>query len=103
MEDLISLTDYKNAEGISSTSDDTRIKILITSVSQLVKTYCANSINDYYSNNKVEEFNIDWDTSSVQLTECPVNTIVSVQERSAYMIVFFVPILQEEKLTGRKE
>jgi len=88
MEDLISLTDYKNAEGISSTSDDTRIKILITSVSQLVKTYCANSINDYYSNNKVEEFSIDWDTSSVQLTECPVNTIVSVQERSAYSAAY---------------
>lgn len=88
MEDLISLTDYKNSQSISSTSDDTRLKILITSVSQLVKTYCANSINDYYFNNKVEEFNIDWATPSIQLTECPVNTIVSVQERTSYSAAY---------------
>ena len=36
----------------------------------------------YY--NKTETFNIDWSTYIVQLTESPVNTIVSVQERQSY-------------------
>jgi len=39
---------------------------------------------DFYSSNKTETFNIDWATHIVQLTESPVNTIVSVQERSTY-------------------
>ena len=50
----------------------------------LVKTYCGNSIIDFYSSNKTETFNIDWGTYIVQLTESPVNAIVSVQERNAY-------------------
>jgi hypothetical protein len=52
-------------------------------VSQLVKTYCGNSLVDYYSTNKVEEFNIDWHTHIVQLTESPVNTVVSVEKRDS--------------------
>ena len=50
-------------------------------MSQLVKTYCGNSFVDYYSTNKVDTINVDWATHIVQLTESPVNTIVSVQER----------------------
>ena len=38
---------------------------------------------DHYSTNKVEEFNIDWHTHIVQLTESPVNTIVSVEKRDS--------------------
>ena len=53
-------------------------------MSQLVKTYCGNSIIDFFSSNKTETFNIDWGTHIVQLTESPVNAIVSVQERNAY-------------------
>ena len=64
--------------------EDGRIDALIDSVSPLVKTYCGNSIVDYYSSNKTETFNVNWDTYVVQLTESPVNTIVSVQEREGY-------------------
>ena len=84
MANLITLEEYKEAEGIQSPKEDLRIEALIPSVSQLIKTYCGNSIVDYYSTNKTEVININWDTHIVQLTESPVNTIVSVEERDSY-------------------
>ena len=42
------------------------------------------SFVDFFSSNKTETFNIDWGTHIVQLTESPVNNIVSVQERQSY-------------------
>ena len=84
MANLITLQEYKTAEGISAPKDDARLNVLIPSVSELVKTYCGNSFVDFYSSNKTEEFNIDWGTHVVQLTESPVNAIVSVQERDSY-------------------
>ena len=83
MADLVTLAEYKEAEGISSPKEDLRLATLVPAVSQLVKTYCANSIIDHYSTNKVELFSIDWDTYLVQLTESPVNAIVSVQKRDS--------------------
>ncbi len=84
MADLITLQEYKTAEGITQPKDDARLNVLIPSVSQLVKSYCGNSFVDYYSSNKTETFTIDWSTHVVQLTESPVNTIVSVQEAQSY-------------------
>ena len=84
MADLITLASYKEAEGLSTPKEDLRINALIPSVSQLVKTYCGNSLVDFYSSNNTDTFNIDWGTYIVQLTESPVNTIVSVQERQSY-------------------
>tara|TARA_B110000305_G_C19276901_1_gene557293 strand:- start:390 stop:977 length:588 start_codon:yes stop_codon:yes gene_type:complete len=84
MADLITLQEYKTAEGITQPKEDARLNVLIPSISQLVKTYCGNSFVDYYSTNKTETFNIEWATHTVQLTESPVNTIVSVEEATAY-------------------
>ena len=84
MADLITLASFKEAEGMSTPKEDLRINALIPSVSQLVKTYCGNSFVDFYSSNKTETFSIDWGTYIVQLTESPVNAIVSVQERQSY-------------------
>jgi len=85
MADLITRDEYKSLKNLSqSVKEDSRIDALIDSVSPLVKTYCGNSIVDYYSSNKTETFNINWDTYVVQLTESPVNAIVSVQEREGY-------------------
>ena len=84
MADLVTLSDYKDAEGIVSPKEDLRISSLIPSVSQLIKTYCGNSIIDFVSSDKTEEFDIYWDTYAVQLTESPVISITSVQERSGY-------------------
>ena len=84
MADLLTLQDYKDAEGIQTPKEDQRIQALVSPVSELVKTYCGTSFVDFYSNNKIEDFDIYWDTPAVQLTECPVNSIVTVQERDAY-------------------
>ena len=83
MADLVTLAEYKEAEGISSPKEDLRLASIVPAVSQLVKTYCGNSLIDHYSTNKVETFSIDWDTYLVQLTESPVNAIVSVQKRDS--------------------
>ena len=83
MADLLTLDQYKEAEGISNPKDDLRLQAIIPSISELVKTYCGNSLIDFYSTNKVEEFNIDWNTHLVQLTESPVNAIVSVETRDS--------------------
>ena len=85
MADLITRDEYKSLKNLSqSVKEDGRIDALIDSVSPLVKSYCGNSLIDYYSSNKTEDFNVNWDTHIVQLTESPVNTIVSVQEREGY-------------------
>jgi hypothetical protein len=72
MTDLITLSNYKTAEGIQATKDDAKLELLITSVSQLVKTYCNATFVDYYTNAKTEMFNINYNESFVQLAEGPV-------------------------------
>ena len=83
MTDLVTLAEYKESEGIASPKEDLRLATIVPAVSQLVKTYCSNSLIDYYSSNKVETFSMDWDTHIAQLTESPVNTIVSVEKRDS--------------------
>mgnify|MGYP005631567259 FL=1 len=84
MADLITIDEYKTSENIQSTKEDHRINSLISAVSALVKTYCGNSIVDHYSTDKVETFSINWSTNLVQLTETPIVSIVSVEERDDY-------------------
>ena len=84
MANLITKTDYKTRQGIASASQDDKIDALVPAVSQLVKTYCGNSIVDHYSTNKVETFNIGWSTNLVQLTESPFVSVVSVEEREDF-------------------
>jgi len=89
MADLITLSNYKIAEGIQSTKDDSKIESIIARVSQLVRTYCANGITTYYNtavdgtfnNKKLETFSINWASNIVQLTESPIVFISSVAER----------------------
>jgi hypothetical protein len=72
MTDLITLSNYKTAEGIQATKDDAKLELLITSVSQLVKTYCNATFVDYYTNAKTELSNINYNEAFVQLSEGPV-------------------------------
>lgn len=81
MNNLITLEDYKDSKGLSSGKEDLRIDSLITSVSQLVKTYCANSIVDYYDTTKTETFSIRWDTQLIELTETPLRRVSSIEEK----------------------
>ena len=84
MAELVTLLEYKEGEGLQSSKDDLQISRLITSVSQLVKTYCGNIIIDFYSVDKTETFNIDYETYAVQLTESPVVEVSLVQMRGTY-------------------
>ena len=81
--DLISLADYKTLAGISSSTDDSKLEELIDSVSQLVKTYCGVSFLDYYSADKTEFITKNFSTHLVELTESPVTTVTSVEERTS--------------------
>ncbi len=74
MADLITLTEYKAAEGISSTQNDARLTTLIESVSQLVKTYCNNTIIDNYNSSATELFNIMGGETLVQVSKAPIRT-----------------------------
>ena len=82
MANLITIDEYKESEGIQSTKEDSRINSLISSVSQLVKTYCNNTFVDYYASNKVEYFNNHFNVTSIQVDESPLNTVTSVKERN---------------------
>lgn len=84
MANLITLEEYKESQGLSDIKNDARFETLITSVSQLVKTWCANSFVDYVTTDKTEYFNVDWESNVIQLTECPVISVTTVEERSSY-------------------
>jgi hypothetical protein len=81
MADLITLSDYKISQGITSLQHDTRLTSLIASVSQLVKTYCNNSFVDHTTTTKTEVFDIVYGENFVQLTESPIIAVTSVSER----------------------
>ena len=83
MADLITLDDYKLLEGINSTQFDEKFEKLITSVSQLVRTYCNSEFDTYATSpGYTELFDIQWNTYTVQLKYSPVISITNVYERS---------------------
>lgn len=84
MADLITLDEYKTFQGIASTKEDDKLEILVPSISQLVKTYCANSIIDFYTIPKVEYFTLDYKTHLLQLTESPIVSVSSVEIRETF-------------------
>ena len=84
MADLITLDDYKSFQGISSTKDDDKLELLVPSVSQLVKTYCANTIIDFYTSAKIEYFTLDYATHLIQLTESPIVLVSSVEIKESF-------------------
>ena len=82
MADLITVQEYKDAEGIRGDNNDDRLAILVPQVSDLAKKYCGTSFIDYYSSTKTETFNIsDNYTSFVVMSETPITSVTSVKER----------------------
>lgn len=84
MANLITLDEYKDSQGLSDLKNDNRYNSLITSVSQLVKTYCGTTFVDYYATELTQYFNITFETDVIQLRESPVVAITSVEERTSY-------------------
>ena len=85
MADLITVQEYKNAEGLGSQKDDQRLDIIVPQVSDLAKKYCGTSFIDYYSSDKTETFSVnDNFTSTIIVSESPLVSVTSVKERSTY-------------------
>ena len=85
MADLITVQEYKNAEGIAGQKDDTHLDIIVPQVSDLAKKYCGTSFIDYYSSDKTETFSVnDNFTSTIIVSESPLVSVTSVKERSTY-------------------
>lgn len=68
---------------MTSDKDNAVLDVLVSSISELVKTYCGNSFVDYYSTNKIEYFNVESGAKILQLTESPIVQLVSVEERTS--------------------
>jgi len=84
MANLITLEEYKHAGGLTNPKDDARLENLVTSVSQIVKTYCGNAFVDYYDTDKVELVNIEDSSNFLQLKESPIVSVTKVEERASY-------------------
>ena len=85
MADLITVNEYKDAEGLRGEKDDDRLAIIVPQISELVKKYCGVSFLDYYSTNKVETFTIEDNyTSTIIVSESPLVSIKKVEERTSY-------------------
>lgn len=83
MANLLTLDEYKLLEGINSTQNDDKFEQLLTSVSTLVRSYTAQTFDEFVgSPGKTELFNIQYCTAEVQLEETPVINITGVFERT---------------------
>jgi len=85
MADLITVNEYKDAEGLRGEKDDDRLFVMIPLVSDLVKKYCGISFVDFFSTDKVETFSInDSYTTTITMSESPLTNVDIVQERPDY-------------------
>ena len=85
MTDLVTVYEYKDAEGMRGEKDDDRLNVIVPQVSDLVKKYCGTTFVDYFSTNKVETFSVrDLYTQVLIMSESPVTSINKVEERTAY-------------------
>lgn len=95
--DLVALSDYKEYMEITSTTNDAKLSSLVSSISQLVKTYCSNSFLDYFNNDRVETISIhDNNICELILSESPVVSVISVEEREATNAAYEVLTANED-------
>ena len=104
MADLITLQQYKDFAGLTGVTMDSRINVIVDSVSQLVKNYCGTSIIDDYSSAKTEYFDIkDSSTTRVMLDEGPINAVTSVSERESQADSYVTLITENSDSSGKYE
>lgn len=98
MADLITVAEYKDAEGLRGEKDDDRLAVIVPQVSDLVKKYCGISFVDYFSTDKVETFSVnDANTTTLVLSESPLVAVSKVEERTTYSESY------QELTTGKYE
>lgn len=79
---LVTLAEYKSYTQINSPNQDAEISLLIPKVSQLIKTYCRQTFNDYVDDPKVEQF--DGGFVELILKEHPVISVLGVETSIDY-------------------
>ena len=85
MADLITVNEYKDAEGLRGEKDDDRLSVIVPQVSDLVKKYCGISFVDFFSTDKVEIFSVEDNfTNTIIVSESPIVSITKVEERQNY-------------------
>lgn len=80
--DLVTVAEYKAYAGISSTTQDSTIAILVQKVSHLVKLICRRSFVDYIDEYKVDIFN--GGSTRLYLKETPVLSVSTVEFSDDY-------------------
>lgn len=75
---LITRAEYKTYVGITSTTSDAEIDLLITNISALVKTYCRQVFVDFFDEAKVEYFS-GGGFDRYYLKEYPIVAVASVE------------------------
>lgn len=83
MADLITKLEYKKYLGLTTTTKDVEIDLLIPMVSKLVKTYCRRTFVDYYFEPKFEYFD-GAGLTHIILEETPINQVVEVARSTDY-------------------
>lgn len=78
---LLTLQEYKDYKNISSTTKDTELNKLITSVNTTIPSYCNRSFVDYYTTDKVELF--DATQPEYYPKEFPIVSVTSLKYSSA--------------------
>lgn len=84
--DLFTLADYKAYQGLTSPNQDAAIKAIIPIASQMVKTYCRRTFNDFVNDAKIEVNSGGSD--KLYLSEFPVLAISSVEYSTDYGATF---------------
>jgi hypothetical protein len=74
---LVSLSEVKAYKGITNSTEDSELNLLITKASTLVKTYIGRTLVDYYTTEKTEVFGDS--TKPLSLVEMPIAEVSSVE------------------------
>lgn len=80
---LVTRAEYKTYVGISSTTSDAEIDLLITNISALTKSYCRQTFVDYVDDVKTETFS-GGNFDTYYLKEHPIIAVTSVEYSTDY-------------------
>lgn len=104
MADLITKQEYKDFAGLTGVGEDSKLAVIIPSISQAVKTYCGTSIIDFYSTDKTEFFDIHDNATTVVMTdESPLISVSLVQERTGQSDSYTTLISENSDSSGKYE
>ena len=89
---LLSLKDYKDYKGMTTTNQDTEIIAAIAAVNVAIPSYCNRTFVDYYDTDKVEYF--DATQSEYFPKEFPIVIITSIKTSTAGDEVYDVTLTE---------